>query len=200
MTPSPSPSQSPESPHDLPGAGSLPAGQYTRFGFKPPVLFEVNEDWAVGSAADGFFDVQQRQGTRDVIAVQFAIVEGVVGADAKLTTSKSADQAADVIHRNPGVTVIDESESHIGGLVGSNVVVENRSAAHSTVLRVAAGDLGIDPKRRLWISLFDTNDGILAIMVGGSVATWDQALTAAEPVLESVQIFQAAGTPEPTSS
>jgi hypothetical protein len=53
---------------------------------------------------------------------------------------------------------------------------------------VPPGALGIDPGRRLWIAFFDTPDGLLAIMVGGSVARWDDALAAAEPVLESVQI------------
>ena len=42
--------------------------------------------------------------------------------------------------------------------------------------------------RRLWIALFDTPDGVLAVMVGGSVAGWEGALSAAEPVLESIVI------------
>jgi hypothetical protein len=108
-----------------------------------------------------------------------------------MTEPKTAAEAATVIHRNTGIVVIDESESRMSGLTGSNVVVENRSNAHSQVLQVAPGTLGIDPGRRLWISLFDTPDGIVAVMVGGSVATWDEALAAAEPVLESVTIGQA---------
>ena len=50
------------------------------------------------------------------------------------------------------------------------------------------GALGIDIGRRLWIAFFDTPDGLLAVMVGGSVSKWDEALAAAEPVLESVRI------------
>ena len=50
------------------------------------------------------------------------------------------------------------------------------------------GALGIDPGRRRWIALFDSSDGLLAIMIGGWVARWDDALMAAEPVLESVRI------------
>jgi len=41
---------------------------------------------------------------------------------------------------------------------------------------------------RIWIAIFDTEDGILAVMVGGSTASWDEALLVAEPVLESVTI------------
>jgi hypothetical protein len=53
---------------------------------------------------------------------------------------------------------------------------------------VPVGTLGIDPERRLWISLFDTDDGLVAVMVGGSVADWEHALAVAEPVLESIVI------------
>ena len=55
-------------------------------------------------------------------------------------------------------------------------------------MQVPPGALGIDPGRRLWIAFFDTDEGLLAIMVGGSVAKWDDALGAAEPVLETVRI------------
>jgi hypothetical protein len=59
---------------------------------------------------------------------------------------------------------------------------------HASVLEVPPGALGIDPGRRLWIAFFDTDAGLLAIMVGGSVAEWQAALEAAEPVLESLEI------------
>jgi microcompartment protein CcmL/EutN len=39
------------------------------------------------------------------------------------------------------------------------------------------------------VAFFDTDDGLLAIMVGGSVAEWQAALDAAEPVLESVEVW-----------
>jgi hypothetical protein len=54
------------------------------------------------------------------------------------------------------------------------------------VLDVSVGRLGIDSGRWLWISVFDTPDGILAVMVGGSIAQWARALGLAEPVLESI--------------
>jgi hypothetical protein len=58
------------------------------------------------------------------------------------------------------------------------------------VLHAPPGALSISPGRRLWIAFFDTPDGLLAIMVGGSVAKWEEALAVAEPVLESVTIGQ----------
>jgi hypothetical protein len=84
--------------------------------------------------------------------------------------------------------VIGESESRLGGLTGFTVEVANCWASHTAILEVPAGRLGIDPGRALWISLFDTDDGVLAIMVGGSIADWEHALTIAEPVLESIVI------------
>ena len=56
------------------------------------------------------------------------------------------------------------------------------------VMHVPPGSLGISPGRRLWIAFFDTPEGLVAVMIGGSVARWDKALLAAEPVLESVTI------------
>ena len=38
------------------------------------------------------------------------------------------------------------------------------------------------------MAFFDTDAGLLAIMVGGSTEHWDEALTAALPVLESAVI------------
>jgi hypothetical protein len=55
-------------------------------------------------------------------------------------------------------------------------------------MTVPPGPLTIAPDRRLWVSFLDTDEGLLAVMVGGSVARWDEALAAAEPILESVTI------------
>jgi hypothetical protein len=55
-------------------------------------------------------------------------------------------------------------------------------------MSVPPGPLGIDPDRRLWVAFVDTSEGLLAVMVGGSVARWDEALATAEPVLESITI------------
>src|SRR6187551_2210237 len=80
---SPSPaSDDPGAVQDLPAGGSpLAAGTYHRAGFVPPVTFSVGEGWSTGTVSDGFFDIQQASGTPDVMAVQFARILDVVGAD-----------------------------------------------------------------------------------------------------------------------
>jgi hypothetical protein len=171
-----------------PGVDPIEPGTYTRSGFKPAITITLGPGWSRGTLTNGFFDVQQLKGTPDVIAVQFGLVEGVVGAGGKATPPTTARAAATTIHDNPGVKVIDESDSRLGGLAGFNVVVENQGTGHASILQVSPGLLGIDPGRRLWISFFDSADGLLAVMVGGSVAKWELALTTAEPVLEKVVV------------
>jgi hypothetical protein len=41
---------------------------------------------------------------------------------------------------------------------------------------------------RMWLSLFDTPAGVLAIAVRSASADWDAALLAVEPFLEQVAI------------
>lgn len=166
----------------------LAPGRYTRSGFQPTITFALEEGWFAGTLANGFFDVQQDRDTPDVIAVQFGRVASVVGADGATVDATSAADAAQAIAENPGLEVLGESASRMSGLTGANLEVENSSESHTGILDVSVGRLGIDPGRRLWLSLFDTDDGVLAIMVGGSVAQWERALGLAEPVLESVVI------------
>jgi hypothetical protein len=187
--PPPSPAAAATSPIDLrPSSGTLPPGTYTRSDFRPPVTFELGEGWSVGSITPGFFDVQQLPGTPDVIAVQFALVSNVVGLDGATVKASTADAAVAAIKENPGLVLLGESESRIGGQTGTVLEVENRGPAHAPILDVPAGRLGIDADRRLWIALFDAPEGVLAVMVGGSTADWDNALTVAEPVLETIVI------------
>lgn len=165
----------------------LGAGHYTRSGFEPRVELELDGTWQAVQLFDGFFDVQQDVGTPDVIAVQFARpsrVDGPGGA----TEPADAAEAVELVSANPDLTVIETSDSRIGGLSGHQVTVANEGPAHARILLVPPGPLGIDPGRRLWIAFFDTDAGLLAIMVGGSTERWDETLAAAEPVLESVVI------------
>jgi hypothetical protein len=179
-------------------SGPLHAGTYIRTGFRPALVFTVDDGWAVGTATDGFFDVQRDQGTPDVIAVQFARVDGIVGENRATVPAGDVAAVLAAIRKNPGLTVVDESGSKLGGIDGSIVVVENRGTSHAGVMKVAPGLLGIDAGRKLWIGLFDTADGVLAIMVGGSIAQWDKALKAAEPVLGSVFVRVGPG-PSPSN-
>ena len=187
---SPSPSTTPGSAvAELTATGEpLAAGSYTRTGFSPSITLDLDGSWQAVQLAGGFFDVQQDVGSPDVIAVQFAKPIGIFGAGSSSEPAPSAEGAVELLGTNPGLSVFERSESRIGGLTGSQVTVENAGEAHAQVMQVPPGALGIDPGRRLWIAFFDTPDGLLAIMIGGSVARWDDALAAAEPVLESVRI------------
>jgi hypothetical protein len=165
----------------------LAAGRYTRSGFEPRIELELDGTWQAVQLFDGFFDVQQDVGTPDVIAVQFARPSSIDGADG---AGEPADAAAavELVRANPNLVVIESSDSRIGGLSGHQITVANEGTAHARILLVPPGPLGIDPGRRLWIAFFDTDAGLLAIMVGGSTERWDETLAAAEPVLESVVI------------
>lgn len=169
-------------------AGDVSPGTYTRSGFEPRVTFDVDQGWTVGTLATGFFDIQQQHGTPEVIALQFGKVEAVVAADGSLLEAPDAQDAIDAITSNPGLETVGESESLLGGKAGVVIEVQNTSGAHTQILEVPPGRLGIDSGRQLWIALFDTSDGLLAVMVGGSIDDWDHALEVAEPVLESIAI------------
>jgi hypothetical protein len=165
----------------------LEAGRYTRSGFEPRIELELDGTWQAVQLFDGFFDVQQDVGTPDVIAVQFAKPSRIDGADGSAEPADAAG-AVELVSANPDLTVIERSDSRIGGLSGHQVTVANEGTTHARILLVPPGPLGIDPGRRLWMAFFDTDAGLLAVMVGGSTAQWDETLAAAEPVLESVVI------------
>lgn len=170
--------------------GPLQAGTYTRAGFAPSIVITLGEGWSAGTLTDGFFDVQRDQGTPDVIAVQFGIVQGIIGSDGTMLTVDTAVEAVTAIKGNPGLDVLGESGSVVGGHEGYTIEVENQGSRTTSVMKVQPGVLGFDPGRRLWISLFDTSRGVLTVIVGGSVAEWERTLAEAEPVLESVVIAE----------
>ena len=137
---------------------------------------------------DGFFDVQQDVGSPDVIAVQFARPSIVYGAGGQGVEPADAAEAAEALRSNEAFEVFGDSEAQVGGMDGRVIEIENAGDAHATVMVVPPGPLGIDPGRRLWVAFLDTPDGLLAVMVGGSVDEWQAAMDAAEPVLESIDI------------
>lgn len=187
-TPPPPPSEDAAAVADLIDTGQpLEAGRYTRSGFEPRIELELDGTWQAVQLFDGFFDVQQDTGSPNVIAVQFARPSRIDGADGAVEPAGAAE-AVELVSANPDLTVIEASGSRIGGLSGHQVTVANEGDAHARILLVPPGPLGIDPGRRLWIAFFDTDAGLLAIMVGGSTARWEETLAAAEPVLESVVI------------
>ncbi|HKO34417.1 MAG TPA: hypothetical protein VJY85_11790 [Candidatus Limnocylindria bacterium] len=168
-------------------AEPLPAGDYRRSSFMPPVSFTLTQGWRAVQLFDGFFDVQQDVGSPDVIAVQFAKPSTVYGAGGQGVEPTTATEAADALRHNEDFEVYGDSEGQVGGVNGQVIEIENAGDAHATVMVVPPGPLGIDPGRRLWVAFLDTADGVTAVMVGGSVAKWQDAMDAAEPVLESIE-------------
>jgi hypothetical protein len=150
------------------------------------VTLGLNEGWTSVNRFDDFFDVEQDVGSPDVIAVQIARPRGFVGRSGVQSVS-SPREAREVLSENPGLTMGASRDYRIGGLDGQVFEVENRSGQHVGVMALGPGTLGIDPGRKLWIACLTTPDGLVAVMVGGSVTKWDEALAAAEPVLESIR-------------
>ena len=113
----------------------------------------MGEGWSTGSLLDGFFDIQQRVGTPEVIAVQFAKPDAIFADDPSPVPIASAPEATDILQANPGLAGVETSESRIGGLTGRQVTVDNTSGDAAQVMRVPPGPLSILDGRRLWIAL-----------------------------------------------
>jgi hypothetical protein len=182
--------------HELAAAPApLPAGTYTRSAFRPAVTLHVDGTWTSVNRFDDFFDVEQDIGSPDVIAVQIARPKQLAG---KVMVPVPSDPAGAIatLRANPDLHVVSESVSDVGGLNGRVVEIQNTSGHHAAVMLLSPGTLGIDTTRKLWVAFFATPDGLVAVMVGGSIAKWQPALAAAEPVLESIR-FRVPASPAP---
>jgi hypothetical protein len=200
-TAGPTPSPLPSGVANInPSEEQLAPGRYTRHDFAPRVTFEVDGPWYSANVIRGFFDIQQEpdvdepagppeSGSADVIAIQFARPDALYGEGGGAEPADAADAVA-ILETNPDLIVVETSSSRMGGLDGSQITIENAGTGTPNVMDLPPGTIGLNPERRMWIAFFDTDDGLLAIMVGGSIARWDETLAAAEPVLESVEIGQ----------
>lgn len=196
--PSPSPRSTP-SPSAVPTAvpsgevaelhsGILPPGTYTRSGFTPKITLQLDDGWGAYNLLAGFFDVQQGAGTPDVIAVQFALPSSVSGADGGVVVTTAQD-AAEALAGNPSFTILDgPAQVTLGGMAGIQLTIENATTANASVMRVPPGPLSIARSRRLQLTFLDTGSGLLAVLVGGSAARWDDTLAISAPVVASIQI------------
>ena len=166
---------------------TMAAGRYSDREFAPRLSFEVGADaWYTVQRHRGFFDIQQGDlESPDVIAVQFARPQALYGADGRAEPADAADAAA-VLEGNPDIDVVETSSSEIGGLDGHQLTFENTGEEVAQFMDLPPGTIAINSGRRIWVGFFDTDDGVLAIMIGGSIERWDEALAAAEPVLESI--------------
>jgi hypothetical protein len=191
-TASPSPSPLPSGVANINNSGdeTLAPGRYTRHDFAPRVTFEIGESWYARQVFDGFFDIQQGDSdSPDVIAVQFARPSAVYGEGGGQEPTDAAEAVA-ILETHPELTAVETSASRIGGLEGSQITLENGGADAGQIMDLPPGTIAILPDRRLWVAFFDTDQGLLAIMIGGPVEGWDEALAVAEPVLESIEIEQ----------
>lgn len=168
----------------------LVPGTYTRDGFAPPVTFEVSGAeagfWFGTQLFDGFFDIEHDVGSPDVIAVQVARPSALFGADGEVPLTR-ASAAGAILDGNPNVTVIASATTSMGGHVAREVTVQYRSGT-ANLLRVPPGPLSILAGRQLRMTFLDTPEGVVAILVGGSIARWQAALDAAKPIVDSIRI------------
>ena len=189
-TASPSPSALPTGVTNLTANEELAAGRYSYRDFGEPIVsFEVDgAPWRAVQLWDGFFDIEQGDAEDPhVIAVQVAHPTAVHGSDGAVVPTDAANAVA-LLGSNPDLDVVETSSSRIDGLDGSQITVENTGDEVVSFIGLPPGTIGINGDRRLWMAFFDTDEGLLAIMIGGSIEKWDEALAAAEPVLESIEI------------
>ena len=154
----------------------------------PQITFEVDGPWFAVQAVDGFFDIQQDVGSPDVMAVQFSRPTAVYGADDTPVDLAEASAAAAILRQNASIKVVNPRVVTIDGRAGQELTVDYAMGKSAPVIRVAAGPISILPGRRLRLVFVDTDVGVVAILVGGSVVRWEEALAVAGPVLESVLI------------
>lgn len=157
-------------------------GRYRRAGFEPPFTIDVPDGWFAVQDVPGFFDLERDVGSLDVTAVQFA----------RPSDLTSAATAAETIGARGGLAIDGPAAIEVGGLSGVRFVVD---AAHSDidaqvfvpVFEIAMGPISIASGRRLELRLVDTAAGLLAVLLGGSVRSWEAARVAADPILGSIR-------------
>lgn len=165
----------------------LAAGRYTRGAFVPRVTFEVDEGWLAVAAGARFWHLERESDPPDAVAVMFARPDGIYLDQGQLMAPTTAQAAADTLGANATLDVLGTDSSRMSGLTGLLLELET-AGAEAQVLHVPPGALTLPPGERMWLALFDTPEGLVAIIVQGTASDWDAVLVAAEPVLESVTI------------
>jgi hypothetical protein len=165
----------------------LAAGRYSRGAFVPRVTFEVAKGWLAVEAGARFWHLQRKAGRPRAVAVMFARPDGIYRDQGQLLGPTTAQAAADTLGANAAIEIVSSDSSLMSGLTGLLLELEG-AATGAQVLHVPPGPLAIPPGERMWLALFDTPEGLVAIIVQGSAENWDSVLLAAEPLLESVTI------------
>jgi hypothetical protein len=205
-TASPSPSPLPSGVANVVDTGdeTLAPGRYARYDFEPRITFDLDEPWHARQVlpGKGYFSIQQGDAdSPDVVAVQFGRPSALYGSDGAQEPTNAADAVA-ILETNPDLVVVETDTSEIGGLQGSQITIENPNTDPGAeeggglcplcieIMDLPPGTIAINPDRRIWMAFFDTDEGLLSIMVGGSIDQWEEALATAEPVLDSMEIEQ----------
>lgn len=157
-------------------------GRYRRDGFAPPFTIDAPSGWFAVQDVPGFFDLERDVGAPDVIAVQFA----------RPIDLRSAATATATIRARTGLIAGEPTAIEVDGLAAIRIVVDSAdpdlaAGRFVPVLEIALGPISIASGRRLELRLVDTEAGLLAVLLGGSVARWDSASSAAAPILNSIR-------------
>ena len=172
----PSPAASAAAPPLAPDTAAVPPGRYDRTDLLPGVSFELEDGWSTGGFGDGSLVLRTTAAEGDV-TVRLVRVE-----------AETAAKAASAVQALDGVETVAASDSRMSGLTGPNVELEHDGDATVELLATKSDPIRLEPGERAWLSMFDAADGVLAIAVISDAATWDAALLAVEPFLESVSI------------
>ena len=166
----------------------LEPGRYTHEGFTPATSFAVGPGWFGAHLYADFYDVQVDPNTPDVVAVQLArpsaMHTSVIATDAATTAAAAAASLAS----NETLEATPVEAVTVDGRPGVRLTVTARLDAETPIMEVAEGTLSILADRRLEVTFVDLDDGLLAVLLGGSVADWERAIELGHPVIETLRI------------
>ena len=198
-TPATSPNPAPSIPELGITGGVVPAGRYALRGFDPRITVDLDGSWESLAQRNGYtslVQVSRPTGSNPYLAgtlVLITLVDSVTAGTDSSIKPTTANEAVDSIKQSLGSWVIETHDSQIGGLDGKQLTVERPGSGPPMsrdvvgVIGAPAGAIVLTPGRRLWIAFFTTQQGVVAIVVGGSIEGWDATLAAAEPVLEEIR-------------
>ena len=167
---------------------SLEPGRYTHEGFAPATSFELGPGWFGAHLYPDFYDVQVDPNTPDVVAVQLARPSALHRSVIATDDATTAAAAAASLVSNETLEATDAEAVNLGGHPGVRVTVTARLDAETPIMEVAEGTLSILADRRLEVTFIDLEDGLLAVLLGGSVADWERAIELGHPVIETLRI------------
>jgi hypothetical protein len=166
----------------------LAPGRYTHQRFVPVTSIEVGEGWFAAHLYADFYDVQVDPNTPDVIAVQLSRPRALHSSVIATDDATTAEAAAASLAGNETLDVTPVKAVTVDGRPALRLTVTARLDAETPIMEVAAGTLSILADRRLEVTLVDLDEGLLAILLGGSVADWERATQMGRPVIESLRI------------